>query len=270
MLHLIGGASPLAAFYCLATLALLAWCARDLVVAVGGTHAFTKDVLTATLQRTHELHLVQALARHRLRWAVTIYALALGYAYAFELERANLVALRSAARMQPVPFRCLGNQDYWQLSPTERFWESLRSAEEVEQRCATYLAHLDLDTMPNVLAVLADTLLVVPLRWALGVGDGVGQALAHFLSHFPFVLQLALLVCCALALLGYLSDAPARWLGLLLTWRNAPQQRQQRNSKLKIEELTSDDDVEDSNAMLVCSPAPSHQQRLTQPGYNGY
>jgi hypothetical protein len=147
----------------------------------------------------------------RVRWAFVIYLLCAGYIGAYNDEYTRLVAARAAAQQQPVPFQCQGHQDATTLPPLERLSEFIRPREMIEARCAAYNAHITASVHPNVLVVLADTVVVIPARW---IANAYG-AMCHAWNQMSYPTQA--IVCLLLVALVWIACTAAA-LRRVLSW----------------------------------------------------
>lgn len=130
--------------------------------------------------------------------AAVVATLFMGYCHVYDERCSGLWAARQAAQMQPVPFACLDPDT------PQRRWPSLvqqlRShvfAASEERSCADYIERTHMSLLPNPAYVLADVLMLIPLRWLGLLADAAGGALATFLNHFGMPAQCALVALAA-------------------------------------------------------------------------
>ena len=127
----------------------------------------------------------------------------LAWTHAYDSAHSLLVAQRNAALMQPPPWQCLDNMDWNALSYASQMQVLLHG--NAADECALYLASINTNVWPNPAQVTLDVFLLVPLARS---ADTMGAGMQGFLHHFPWVLQVLLLVGVPVMGLALLLAAP--------------------------------------------------------------
>ena len=144
----------------------------------------------------------QELAVRRLVRGVMTGGLALAYLHVYAAQCATLVAHRTAARSQPPPYGCEGNNQRWEdltVAQQAKITLSGLIGPSTETACSTYLDHVTAN-------VWANPLIVYPLL--VGAADALGDALDKFLGHHSFFIQLALILFSVALLLFLIQCSP--------------------------------------------------------------
>ena len=137
----------------------------------------------------------------------------LGYVHAYDSERRSILAKRDAALAMQPPFGCLQPGDWQTLGWAQTAQYTFYSQED---SCALYLERTNVNTWPNPIMVLTDTLLVMPLRTMERVADSLALALHTFLSHFSWSMQSYLLLLLPIGIVCTVWLWP-----ILALWSNA-------------------------------------------------
>lgn len=135
------------------------------------------------------------------------YLLLIGFMHAYGREHERLVADRDAALQQTPPYHCQGN-DQWSDVPWTKAIQMAIMPSTAEAECANYLARIHRSVWANPLYVLVDIIVLVPMRWVDAISDSVGASVAHFLSHFSFLLQGYFLLLIPLLVIVWMWSIP--------------------------------------------------------------
>lgn len=117
-------------------------------------------------------------------WALVAYAACLTFVHPYNTHHLHLLAARDAARMQPVPYGCLGN-DAWQSITWKETATNLLFPGAPEENCSAYLRRTTAGTWPNVFDVASG----IAVDAASALFAALGTCAAAFVSKLPAVVQ---------------------------------------------------------------------------------